>query len=275
MTITVNSLMKMKEEKNKITMLTAYDYSTAKIMDESGIDMILVGDSLGMVVLGYEDTLSVTMDDMVHHTAAVARGAKNAMVVGDMPFMSYQTSVYDAVLNAGRLMKEGRVNAVKLEGGATVAPQIKAIVDAGIPVVAHLGLTPQALNALGGFRVQGKDEETAKKLLADAYVVQDAGACAVVLECVPAKLAALISEKLDIPTIGIGAGAGCDGQVLVYQDMLGMFDNFKPKFVKEFANVGKLMREGFEAYIKECKEGTFPAKEHTFAINDDVIEKLY
>ena len=275
MAITVNSLMKMKEEKNKITMLTAYDYSTAKIMDESGIDMILVGDSLGMVVLGYEDTLSVTMDDMVHHTAAVARGAKNAMVVGDMPFMSYQTSVYDAVLNAGRLMKEGRANAVKLEGGATVAPQIKAIVEAGIPVVAHLGLTPQALNALGGFRVQGKDEETAKKLLADAYAVQEAGACAVVLECVPAKLAALISEKLDIPTIGIGAGAGCDGQVLVYQDMLGMFDNFKPKFVKEFANVGKLMREGFEAYIKESKEGTFPAKEHTFAINDDVIEKLY
>ena len=275
MAITVNSLMKMKEEKNKITMLTAYDYSTAKIMDESGIDMILVGDSLGMVVLGYEDTLSVTMDDMVHHTAAVARGAKNAMVVGDMPFMSYQTSVYDAVLNAGRLMKEGRANAVKLEGGATVAPQIKAIVEAGIPVVAHLGLTPQALNALGGFRVQGKDEETAKKLLADAYAVQEAGACAVVLECVPAKLATLISEKLSIPTIGIGAGAGCDGQVLVYQDMLGMFDNFKPKFVKEFANVGKLMREGFEAYIKECKDGTFPAKEHTFAINDDVIEKLY
>ena len=172
-------------------------------------------------------------------------------------------------------MKEGRANAVKLEGGATVAPQIKAIVEAGIPVVAHLGLTPQALNALGGFKVQGKDEETAKKLLADAYAVQEAGACAVVLECVPAKLATLISEKLSIPTIGIGAGAGCDGQVLVYQDMLGMFDNFKPKFVKEFANVGKLMREGFEAYIKECKDGTFPAKEHTFAINDDVIEKLY
>ena len=253
MAITVNSLMKMKEEKNKITMLTAYDYSTAKIMDESGIDMILVGDSLGMVVLGYEDTLSVTMDDMVHHTAAVARGAKNAMVVGDMPFMSYQTSVYDAVLNAGRLMKEGRANAVKLEGGATVAPQIKAIVEAGIPVVAHLGLTPQALNALGGFRVQGKDEETAKKLLADAYAVQEAGACAVVLECVPAKLAALISEKLDIPTIGIGAGAGCDGKVLVYQDMLGIFDNFKPKFVKEFANVGDLMRQGFKAYIDEVK----------------------
>ena len=275
MAITVNTLIKMKEEKNKITMLTAYDYSTAKIMDESGIDMILVGDSLGMVVLGYEDTLSVTMEDMIHHTAAVARGAKNAMVVGDMPFMSYQTSVYDAVVNAGRLMREGRANAVKLEGGVTVKEQIRAIVDAGIPVVGHIGLTPQALNALGGFRVQGKDEEAAKKLLADAYAVQEAGACAVVLECVPAKLAELVSQKLDIPTIGIGAGAGCDGQVLVYQDMLGMFDNFKPKFVKEFANVGSLMREGFSSYIKECKEGTFPALEHTFAISDEVIEKLY
>ena len=275
MAITVNTLMKMKEEKNKITMLTAYDYSTAKIMDESGIDMILVGDSLGMVVLGYEDTLSVTMEDMIHHTAAVARGAKNAMVVGDMPFMSYQTSVYDAVVNAGRLMKEGRADAVKLEGGKEVCPQIEKITSAGIPVVGHIGLTPQALNALGGFRVQGKDEDAAKKLLADAYAVQEAGACAVVLECVPAKLAELVSQKLDIPTIGIGAGAGCDGQVLVYQDMLGMFDNFKPKFVKEFANVGSLMREGFSSYIKECKEGTFPALEHTFAISDEVIEKLY
>ena len=275
MAITVNTLMKMKEEKNKITMLTAYDYSTAKIMDESGIDMILVGDSLGMVVLGYEDTLSVTMEDMIHHTAAVARGAKNAMVVGDMPFMSYQTSVYDAVVNAGRLMREGRANAVKLEGGVTVKEQIRALVEAGIPVVGHIGLTPQALNALGGFRVQGKDEDAAKKLLADAYAVQEAGACAVVLECVPAKLSELVSQKLDIPTIGIGAGAGCDGQVLVYQDMLGMFDNFKPKFVKEFANVGSLMREGFSSYIKECKEGTFPALEHTFAISDEVIEKLY
>ena len=264
-----------KAKNEKLAMLTAYDYSTAKLVDEAGIDGILVGDSLGMVCLGYEDTLSVTMEDMIHHSKAVARGAKNALVVTDMTFMSYQTSVYDAVYNAGRLMKEGRANAVKLEGGATVAPQIKAIVEAGIPVVAHLGLTPQALNALGGFKVQGKDEETAKKLLADAYAVQDAGACAVVLECVPAKLAAIISKKLSIPTIGIGAGVGCDGQVLVYQDMLGMFDNFKPKFVKEFANVGKLMREGFEAYIKECKDGTFPAKEHTFAINDDVIEKLY
>ena len=275
MTNTITTFKEQKLKGDKITMLTAYDYSTAKLMDNAGINGILIGDSLGMTMLGYEDTLSVTMEDMIHHTACVARGAKNALVVADMPFMSYQVSVEEAVRNAGRLMKEGRAQAVKLEGGATVVPQIKAIVEAGIPVVAHLGLTPQALNALGGFKVQGKDEETAKKLLADAYAVQEAGACAVVLECVPAKLATLISEKLSIPTIGIGAGAGCDGQVLVYQDMLGMFDNFKPKFVKEFANVGKLMREGFEAYIKECKDGTFPAKEHTFAINDDVIEKLY
>ncbi|MBQ8042859.1 MAG: 3-methyl-2-oxobutanoate hydroxymethyltransferase [Clostridia bacterium] len=275
MAVTVKTLMDMKKENNKITMLTAYDYSTAKIMDEVGIDTILVGDSLGMVMLGYEDTISVTMEDMIHHTKAVSRGVKNAFVVGDMPFMSYQTSVYDAVFNAGRLMKEGRANAVKLEGGVSVAPQIKAIVDAGIPVVAHIGLTPQAVNALGGFKVQGKDEEAAKKLIDDAYAVQEAGACAVVLECVPAKLAELISSKLNIPTIGIGAGAGCDGQVLVYQDMLGTFGGFKPKFVKEFAHVGELMREGFTSYIKECKEGTFPAKEHIFAINDDVIEKLY
>ena len=275
MAVTVNTLMEMKKENNKITMITAYDYSTAKIMDEAGIDTILVGDSLGMVMLGYEDTLSVTMEDMIHHTKAVTRGAKNAFVVADMPFMSYQTSVYDGVVNAGRLMKEGRANAVKLEGGASVAPVIKAIVECGIPVVAHLGLTPQAVNALGGFKVQGKSEEAAKTLLEDAYKVQEAGACAVDLECVPAKLAKLISDKLDIPTIGIGAGVGCDGQVLVYQDMLALFDGFKPKFVKVFANVGEVMREGVKAYIKECKDGTFPAAEHTFAINDEVIEKLY
>lgn len=275
MAITVTTLINMKQQNEKITMLTAYDYSTAKIMDEVGIDMILVGDSLGMVMLGYEDTLSVTMDDMVHHTKAVTRGAKNAFVVADMPFMSYQTSVYDAMVNAGRLMKEGRASAVKLEGGVGVAPQIKAIVDAGIPVVAHIGLTPQSVNAFGGFKVQGKDEVAAKRLIEDALAVQEAGACAVVLECVPAKLAKIVTEKLTIPTIGIGAGADCDGQVLVYQDMLGTFGGFKPKFVKEFASVGELMREGFRAYIKECKDGTFPAPEHTFAISDDVIDKLY
>lgn len=272
---TVVTIQQAKENGEKLTMLTAYDYSTAKLIDEAGINMILVGDSLGMVVLGYEDTLSVTMEDMIHHTAAVARGAKNTFVVADMPFMSYQTSVYDAVVNAGRLMKEGRAQAVKLEGGKEVAEHIRAITNASIPVVSHLGLTPQSLNAFGGFKVQGKSEEAAKKLLEDALAVEEAGAVAVVLECVPAKLAELISKKLRIPTIGIGAGAGCDGQVLVYQDMLAMFSDFKLKFVKHFAQVGEQMKAAFAAYSEEVKNGTFPAAEHTFKIDDEVIEKLY
>lgn len=272
---TVATLQKQKQDGDKITMLTAYDYSTAKLMDEAGVNSILVGDSLGMVVLGYEDTISVTMEDMIHHTAAVSRGAKNALVVGDMPFMSYQASVYDAVVNAGRLMKEGRCQAVKLEGGAAVCPQIKAITDAQIPVVAHIGLTPQSINMFGGFKVQGKSEEAAKKLIEEAQAVEKAGAFAVVLECVPAKLAKLISEKISIPTIGIGAGAGCDGQVLVYQDMLAMFSDFKPKFVKQFADIGSAMKEAFSAYIQEVKAGTFPAEEHTFKISDEIINKLY
>lgn len=272
---TVATARQQKKDGDKITMLTAYDYSTAKLMDEAGINMLLVGDSLGMVMLGYEDTLSVTMEDMIHHTAAVARGAKNALVVGDMPFMSYQASVYDAVVNAGRLMKEGRCNAVKLEGGAAVCPQIKAITEASIPVMAHIGLTPQSVNAFGGFKVQGKSEEAARRILDEAKAVEEAGAFAVVLECVPAKLAELITKTVNIPTIGIGAGAGCDGQVLVYQDMLALFSDFKPKFVKPFADVGSVMREGFKAYIEEVKAGTFPAEEHTFKIDDQIIEKLY
>ncbi|MGN0713951.1 MAG: 3-methyl-2-oxobutanoate hydroxymethyltransferase, partial [Anaerovoracaceae bacterium] len=255
---TVATLKQQKLDGDKITMLTAYDYSTAKLMDQCGINTILVGDSLGMTMLGYEDTLSVTMEDMIHHTAAVARGAKNALVIGDMPFMSYQTSVYDAVVNAGRLIKEGRCQAVKLEGGAAVCPQIRAITDAQIPVVAHIGLTPQSVNAFGGFKVQGKSEEAAKRILEEAKAVEEAGAIAVVLECVPAKLAALITKSISIPTIGIGAGPDCDGQVLVYQDMLAVFSDFKPKFVKHFADVGTVMREGFQAYIQEVKDGTFP-----------------
>ena len=272
---TVTTIQEQKEMKDKITMLTAYDYSTAKLMDEVGINSILVGDSLGMVILGYEDTLSVTMEDMIHHTAAVARGCKNALIVVDMPFMSYQTSVYDAVNNAGRLMKEGRANAVKLEGGEKVCAQIKAIVDASIPVVAHLGLTPQSVNAFGGFKVQGRDEEAARKLLLDAKAVEAAGAFAVVLECVPYKLASLISQSIRIPTIGIGAGAGCDGQVLVYQDMLAMFSGFRPKFVKCFANVGEVMTVAFKQYIVETKAGIFPGEEHSFKMADEIIEKLY
>ena len=272
---TVLTFKEAKEKHEKLTMLTAYDYSTAKLIDESGVNSILVGDSLGMVCLGYEDTLSVTMEDMIHHTRAVSRGAKNALVVADMPFMSYQTSVYDAVVNAGRLMKEGRAQAVKLEGGKEVVEQIKAIVNASIPVVAHIGLTPQSINAFGGFKVQGKSEEAAKRLLEEAKAVEEAGAFAVVLECVPAKLAEFISKQISIPTIGIGAGAGCDGQVLVYQDMLGMYSDFVPKFVKQYAKVGEVMKKAFEEYIKEVKDGVFPEEKHTFKIDEEVIEKLY
>ncbi len=272
---TVLTFKNAKRKNEKLTMLTAYDYSTAKLMDEAGINAILVGDSLGMVVLGYEDTLSVTMEDMLHHTKAVARGTKEALVVTDMPFMSYQTSVYDAVCNAGRLIKEGHAHSVKLEGGLEICPQIKAIVAASIPVMAHIGLTPQSVNAFGGFKVQGKDEDTARKLVEQAQAVEEAGAFAVVLECIPSKLAELISQSISIPTIGIGAGKGCDGQVLVYQDMLGMYSDFTPKFVKRYAEIGEQMNAAFVRYIDEVKNGEFPDPKHTFAISDDVIEKLY
>ena len=264
-----------KKNGERLAMLTAYDYSTAKLMDETGINGILVGDSLGNVILGYEDTISVTMEDMIHHGAAVARGTKNALVVIDMPFMSYQTSVYDALVNAGRLMKEGRAGAVKLEGGKNICPQIEAITQAGIPVMGHLGLTPQAINAFGGFKVQGKTQEAAEQLLEDALAVEKAGAFALVLECVPRKLADIITEKLTIPTIGIGAGNGCDGQILVYQDLLGMFSDFTPKFVKKYANVGEIMKDAFSAYIEDVKQGAFPEKKHEYDIADEVIEKLY
>lgn len=272
---TVSTFKEQKVKGDKITMLTAYDYSTAKLMDQSGINGILVGDSLGMVMLGYDDTLPVTMEDMIHHTAAVCRGAKDALVVGDMSFMSYQVSVEEAVYNAGRLMKEGRCQAVKLEGGATVCPQIKAISDASIPVMAHIGLTPQSVNTFGGFKVQGKNEETARQLVEDAKAVEKAGAFAIVLEAIPAKLAEIISKSVDIPTIGIGAGAGCDGQILVYQDMLGMFSDFTPKFVKKYTDLGQIMQEAFAQYIEDTKAGVFPAEEHTFKISEEVIKKLY
>ena len=271
---TVSTIQKQKEQNDKITMLTCYDYSTAKLMDEVGINTILVGDSLGMTVLGYEDTLSVTMEDMIHHCAAVTRGAKNALVIGDMPFMSYQVSIEQAVMNAGRLMKEGRVQMVKLEGGAAVCPQIEAIVKASIPVCAHIGLTPQSINAFGGFKIQGKSLEAAKQLVEDAKAIEAAGASMVVLEGIPAKLAQVITDTLTIPTIGIGAGIGCDGQVLVYQDMLGMFTDFKPKFVKVFADTGNYMKNAFTSYINEVKDGSFPAEENTYKIDDDVMLQL-
>lgn len=271
---TVSTLLEQKRSGDKITMLTAYDYTTAKIIDQCGVNSILVGDSLGMVMLGYDTTLPVTMEDMIHHTAAVSRAAENAFVVADMPFMSYQVSVQDAVANAGRLIKEGGAQAVKLEGGADVCDRISAIVKASIPVVAHLGLTPQSVNAFGGFKVQGKSLENARKLISDAVKIQEAGACAVVLEGIPAKLAEIITKKLDIPTIGIGAGKGCDGQVLVYQDMLGLTTGHTPKFVKRFADAGAAMRQGITDYINESKSGAFPAAEHTYKIDDEVIAAL-
>ncbi|SHK49357.1 ketopantoate hydroxymethyltransferase [Selenomonas ruminantium] len=272
---TVATFAKMKANGEKISMLTCYDYSTAKLEEAAGINAILVGDSLGNVMLGLPDTLSVTMEDMITYGRSVARACHNTMVVIDMPFMSYQVSVEQAVMNAGRLMKEGRANAVKLEGGAAVCPQIKAITDAGIPVVAHLGLTPQSVNALGGNRIQGKSEEAAKKLIEDALAIEKAGAFALTLECIPAPLAQLITDKLSIPTIGIGAGAGCDGQILVYQDMLGLFSDYTPKFAKHFAELGTQMKEAFAAYVKEVQAGTFPAEEHTFKMDEDVLNKLY
>ena len=270
------AVLKDKKNKNeKITMLTAYDYSLAGMVDAAGIDMILVGDSLGMVVLGYDSTLPVTMEDMIHHTKAVVRGAKNSMVVADMPFLSYHISQEESVRNAGRLIQEGGAHAVKLEGGQERVDTVKAIIDAQIPVVAHIGLTPQSVNQFGGFKVQGKDLETANKLIADAKALEAAGAFSVVLECVPAMLAKRITEEVGIPTIGIGAGQYCDGQVLVINDMLGMFTGHIPKFVKKFANLQPLIIEALTAYKNEVETGTFPSEEYAFAISDEVLDKLY
>lgn len=253
-----------KQNGEKLSMLTAYDYSTASLVDSAGINAILVGDSLGMVVLGYDNTLSVTVEDMIYHSKAVARGAKNALVVTDMPFMSYQTSVYDAVVNAGRIIKEGRAEAVKLEGGAEFANHISAIVKASIPVMGHIGLTPQSINAFGGFKIQGKTNEAAQKLIDDAKAIEAAGAFSLVLECVPSELGKAITEAVSIPVIGIGAGQYCDGQILVYQDMLSMYDKMKPKFVKSYADIGKQMLEAFKTYDKEVKSGLFPTEEYSF-----------
>ena len=270
------SIFDLLERKGKqpVSMLTAYDYHTACTIDEAGIDMILVGDSLGNVMLGYENTLAVTVDDMIHHGKAVVRGAKQAFVVIDMPFMSYQASIEDAVRNAGRIMKETNCQAIKLEGGVEYADRIKAIVDAGIPVVAHIGLTPQSFNALGGYKVQGKSIEQAKKLLADAKAVEEAGAFAITLECVPADLAKLITERSQALTIGIGACSDCDGQVLVYQDMLGYSDGFVPKFVKKYADLHSVMFEAFRQYKHDVENREFPAKEQTYAIDSEVMAEL-
>ncbi|MBN1380825.1 MAG: 3-methyl-2-oxobutanoate hydroxymethyltransferase [Deltaproteobacteria bacterium] len=263
--VSTSTIQDMKARGEKITMLTAYDYPTAIVVDKAGIDMILVGDSLGNVILGYDTTVPVTMDDMIHHTKAVARGANRALVIGDMPFMSYQASVTDAIYNAGRFLKETGAQAVKLEGGREVADTIRKIVDCGIPVMAHLGLTPQSVHQFGGFKVQGRTDTAAKKISEDAKIVQDAGAFAVVLECIPASLAKKITKSLHIPTIGIGAGVDCDGQVLVIHDMLGLFEEAVPRrFVKKYCDLYDQMKTAVEKYADEIKSGTFPDKDHSF-----------
>lgn len=273
--VTVTSFLEMKAKKEKITMLTAYDYSMAKCLDGAGVDSLLVGDSLGMTMLGYENTLAVTLDDMIHHCKAVTRGTKRALVVCDMPFMTYHVSPEKTVENAGRVIKETGAQAVKIEGGKEVAPHIEALIKAQIPVMGHLGLTPQSVNMMGGFKVQGKSEANAKKLIEDAQLLQALGCFAIVLECIPEKLATLISNQLDIPTIGIGAGNGCDGQVLVVQDMLGLYNDIVPKFVKQYANLNEAVTEAVQNYCEEVKNSVFPEQKHTFKIEDGLIEKLY
>lgn len=276
--MTKNSVLtfrKKKKEGQKITMLTAYDFTMAKLINDSGIDAVLVGDSLGNVMLGHDDTVSVTLEESLCFCHSVSLACDKAMVIVDMPFMTYQVSVEDTLRNAGRLMKEGRANAVKLEGGIRVCPQIHALVEAGIPVMAHLGLTPQSINTFGGYKVVGKTKEKAEQLLSEAIAVQEAGAFALVLECVPDKLAALITQKLQIPTIGIGSGSGCDGQILVAQDMLGMTHGFSPKFVKVFAPIGETIKNAVSDYIHEVENGTYPSEEYSYQVGEEVLEKLY
>ena len=273
--ITTATIKEKKRRQERITMLTAYDYSMAGMVDQAGIDMILVGDSLGNVMLGYENTLAVTMDDMVHHTKAVTRAVKNALVVGDMPFLSYHISLEEAVRNAGRLIQEGGAQAVKIEGGTERVNTVKAILDAQIPVMGHIGLTPQLVNAFGGFKVQGKDLETARKLIRDAQALDKAGVFALVMECVPSELARRITEEVSCPTIGIGAGPYCDGQVLVINDMLGMYGGHVPKFVKKFVDLQPLIIEALKNYKEEVESGAFPSAEHCFTIQDEVLDKLY
>jgi len=272
--ITISDLMARKKFGRKITMLTAYDYPTAQMVDQVGIDTILVGDSLGMVVLGYSSTVYVSMDEMIHHTKAVTRGTTYAFVIGDMPFMSYQAGVEKAIENAGRFIKEGGCDAVKLEGGSEVAPVVKAIVTAGIPVCAHIGLTPQTATMLSGFKVQGKDAESARNLINSAKHLEKAGAFMVVMECIPDVLASKITKEISIPTIGIGAGKDCDGQVLVYHDIVGLFERFTPKFVKQYIKLGPMIIDALKDFRREVEEGIFPSEEHTFKISKQEAEKI-
>jgi len=273
--VTTTTFRRMKREKQKISMLTAYDYPTAKILDQSGVDAILVGDSLGMVMLGYKDTTQVTMEDMIHHIKAVSRGVERAFIVGDMPFLSYHMGIEKTVYNAGRIIQEGGAQAVKLEGGQEIISDVKAIIKAGIPVMGHIGLTPQSVHQLGGYAMQGKTNEQVEQLLQDALSLEEAGVFAIVLEYIPADVASMITARLTIPTIGIGAGNGCDGQVLVTHDMLGMFPGRVPKFVKSYGHLGSLMQDSVEEYIAEVKSGVFPDEEHSFSINREPIKNLY
>jgi 3-methyl-2-oxobutanoate hydroxymethyltransferase len=274
MRVSINQVKEMKAKNEKIVMLTAYDYSTAKLVDESGIPLILVGDSLGMVMLGYESTIPVTMDEMIHHTKAVVRGTKQAMIIGDMPFMTYHTSTADALRNAARFIQEGGAQAIKLEGGVAVAETVKRIVECGIPVMGHIGLTPQSVHQLGGHKVQGKTPEAAERLLKDAQALEQAGAFAVVLELIPAPLSKLVTQKLGIPTIGIGAGPDCDGQVQVISDLLGLFSDFVPKHAKQYAKLAGSIKTALADYIAEVKAGKFPTAEHSSTIDESLLEEL-
>jgi 3-methyl-2-oxobutanoate hydroxymethyltransferase len=273
--VTIPGLKEMKEQGKKIRMVTAYDYPTGILVDRTDIELILVGDSLGMVVLGYDGTVPVTMEEMLHHCKATVRGAKNTLIVGDLPFGSYNMSISDAVYNATRMMKEGGADCVKLEGGLNVVETVRAIVNGGVPVMAHIGLTPQTASALGGFKVQGKDAAAAERMINEALQLEEAGAFAIVLEAIPAPLAEIITKKLTIPTIGIGAGVHCDGQVLVMHDMVGLFDRFVPKFVKKYANISEDIVAAFNAYADDVATGKFPGPEHSFTMKDEVLKRLY
>ena len=272
--VTITELQEKKEKGQKITMMTAYDYPTGSLVDQAGLDTILVGDSLGMVMLGYDSTVPVTMDEMIHHCKAVSRGAKSSFIIGDMPFMSYQINVEQAVANAGRFIKEAACDSVKLEGGSEMAHVVKAIVRAGIPVCAHIGLTPQSATKLGGFKVQGKDAESAREHVESAKDLEEAGAFMIVMECIPDLLAAKITKERKIPTIGIGAGKDCDGQVLVYHDLVGLFERFTPKFVKQYTNLSPKIKEALSQFKIEVEKGIFPGPEHTFSMKEEEAKKI-
>ena len=272
--MTLGKLQQKKKNGEKITMMTAYDYSAATLVDQAGIDTILIGDSLGNVMLGYDSTVPVTMDEMIHHCKAVSRAVKNGFIIGDMPFMSYQSSIEKAIENAGRFLKEASCDSIKLEGGSDMAPTIKAIVKAGIPVCGHIGLTPQTATMLGGYKVQGKDAESARKLLQSAKDIEEAGAFMVVFECIPDTLAARITKELSIPTIGIGAGVDCDGQVLVYHDILGLYERFTPKFVKQYLKLAPMIKEALMQYKTDVEKGVFPGPDHIFKMDQEEADKI-